>query len=85
MQAWHLIVNALNNDYDYSLDSDLDIFNATTNPHVMVSATGEGIVHFYAFMAYGSDSTWTLDIDYGDTGDTWSFDSFLELFDSIGK
>ena len=48
----------------------------TTNPHVTVSATGDGTVHFYAFTVYGPDSNVILDIDFGDTGDAGSFDSF---------
>ncbi|MEP3888888.1 MAG: M10 family metallopeptidase C-terminal domain-containing protein, partial [Hellea sp.] len=79
------IANALNIDDDYSLDADSDILNATTVPHVTVTATGDGTVHFYAFTVYGPDSVVTLDIDYGDTGGAGSFNSFLELFDSAGN
>ena len=79
------IANALNIDDDYSLDADPDILDATTVPHVTISATGDGTVHFYAFTVYGPDSIVTLDIDYGDTGGAGSFNSFLELFDSAGN
>ncbi|MDB2439927.1 NF038122 family metalloprotease, partial [Hellea sp.] len=79
------IANALNIDDDYSLAADPNILNAETNPHVTVSATGDGTVHFYAFTVYGPDSNVILDIDFGDTGDAGSFDSFLELFDAAGN
>ena len=79
------ITNALNIDDEYSLDADPDILDATTVPHVTITATGDGTVHFYAFTVYGPDSIVTLDIDYGETGGAGSFNSFLELFDSAGN
>ncbi|MEP3888988.1 MAG: NF038122 family metalloprotease [Hellea sp.] len=79
------IANALNIDDEYSLDADPNILNATTIPHVTISATGDGTVHFYGFTVYGPDSNVSLDIDFGDTGDAGSFDSFLELFDAAGN
>jgi len=79
------IANALNIDDDYSLDADPNILNDISFPHVTVSATGDGTVHFYAFTVYGPDSNVTLDIDFGDTGGAGSFNSFLELFDAAGN
>ena len=79
------IANALNIDDDYSLAADPNILNAETSPHVTVSATGDGTVHFYAFTVYGPDTRVFLDIDFGDTGGAGSFNSFLELFDAAGN
>jgi len=79
------IANALNIDDEYSLDPDADVSNAEITPHVSVTATGDGTVHFYEFTVYSDGDAVILDIDYGETGGAGSFNSYLELYDAAGN
>jgi len=51
----------------FSLSADADIMDATTVPHVSISATGDAVigVHYYSVTLNVSGTVLTLDMDYG--------------------
>ena len=77
------IANAIDISAEFSFDPDADIENATTIPHVSITGTGEGDVHFYAVTVSEGGVQITIDVD-GAGGVGGSFDSWLELYDSTG-
>jgi len=78
------IATALNIDDEFSLDADPDIVNATTTPHVSITAEGDGDVHYYAITILEDGANLTLDIDYG-SGGAGGFNSQLDIYDSAGN
>ncbi|MDX2156026.1 MAG: pre-peptidase C-terminal domain-containing protein [Hyphomicrobiaceae bacterium] len=68
----------------FSLAADPDIANATTNPHVSITATANGAVDFYRLVTTAPGIELTLDIDYAGSGAT-SFDSYVRLLDGQGN
>jgi len=79
------IANALNIDNEFSLVADADIQDSETIPHVTVTATGDADVHYYAVTVFEDNTAIILDIDYGNTGGSGSFDSQITLYDSSGN
>ena len=69
----------------FSFESDADIAESTTVPHVSIAGTGDGHVHYYAVNVGAAGAVLTLDIDYG-SGDagTASFDSAIAVYDANG-
>lgn len=60
---------------------DSSLNTATTIPHITVSGTGDGSFDYYSFTVPAAGARGIFDIDYGDTGLSGSFFSYLRLYD----
>lgn len=85
------LATAVNLDNLFALTADADIINATTVPHVSISASGDAneAIHYYAVTLNIVGSTATFDLDYGQQGTEASplagdMDSWIEVFDANG-
>ena len=79
------IANAIDISALFSLDADADIIDATTIPHVSITATGDATtsVHYYEVNLTAIGTVITLDVDYGTEGG--NMDSWIELYDASGN
>ena len=85
MEPNNTIVTAQNIDgAGWNLNSDSNIANSTTVPHVTIEGTGDGTFDYYSFTIANAGDTATFDIDFGSTGGNGSMDTELFLYSSSG-
>ncbi len=73
------LATAQNIDSFFSMESNVDIFNSTTNPWVSIIATGDGSYDYYSFTV-AAGVTGYFDIDSG----MYSTDTEIALWDFNG-
>ena len=80
------IAAAMNVSAQFSFAENADIADATTRPHVTISATGGGYIDYYAVTIANPGSSITLDIDYGDqNGAPGDIDTIVVIYNSAGQ
>ncbi len=79
------IASAFDLEGSFTLDTDANIRDAETIPHVSVEGTGDGTKDYYSFIVETAGRAGHFDIDFGSGGSSGSFDAMMQLLDSTGS